>query len=354
MNNKRRVQDAASVEETRERMLTRLSGIVPEFEIAAKAELAFEVNRLKHDRNAVILGHNYMEPALYHSIPDHVGDSLGLARISATTDADVIVFCGVSFMAETAKVLNPDKIVLCPVEKAGCSLADGITAADVLQLKEDYPDAPVVTYVNTSAQVKAVSDYCCTSGNAKGVVKHLLDAGHGHVLFLPDEFLARNTANELGIAYAHGADGELPKPGAPTVIGWRSHCEVHELFTVEDVQNVRKQFPDAVILAHPECSPEVIALADISGSTAAMVNYVRDVDAPHYLLLTECSMGDNLAAEFPERDILRLCSLQCQYMNLITLEDTLHSLQKLQFKIELSPDIIERARVPIDRMLAIT
>ena len=354
MNEQLAVQEAGSVEETRERMQVRLSGIVPEFEIAAKAELAFKVNQLKRERNAVILGHNYMEPALYHSVPDHVGDSLGLSRVSARTDADIIVFCGVSFMAETAKVLNPDKIVLCPVEKAGCSLADGITPSNVAQLKQDYPDAVVVTYVNTSAEVKAVSDYCCTSGNAKGVVKHLLEAGHEQILFLPDEYLARNTADEMGIAYVHGADGERPKPGEPTLIGWGAHCEVHELFTVEDVQAVRDQFPDAVILAHPECSPAVIALADISGSTAAMVNYVRDVDAPHYLLLTECSMGDNLAAEFPERDILRLCSLQCQYMNLITLEDTLDSLEKLQYRIELPAEIIERARVPIDRMLAIT
>ena len=354
------IQEAPSVEETRRLMMEKLAGIVPEFEIAEKAELAYKINRLKREMNAVILGHNYMEPALFHSIPDHVGDSLGLSRISARTDADIIVFCGVRFMAETAKILNPDKIVLCPARKAGCSLSDGITADDVRKLKQAYPGVPVVTYVNTNADVKAESDYCCTSGNAAAVVQEMLSRGHDHVLFLPDEFLARNTAAELGLAYVCGADaldGNTepvdPVGGEPTIIGWRARCEVHELFTVEDIERVRKQFPGVIVLAHPECSPDVIARCDTAGSTSAMVSYVRDVDAPCYLLLTECCMGDNLAVQFPEREMLRLCSFRCQHMNMITLADTLASLEKVQYKIELSEDIIERARTPIDRMLAI-
>ena len=339
-------------------MREKLAGVVPDFEIPAKAELAFRINRLKREKNAVILGHNYMEPALYHSIPDYVGDSLQLSRISAETEEDIIIFCGVLFMAETAKVLNPDKTVLIPVEKAGCSLAEGITAADVRALKERYPGCPVVTYVNTYADVKAESDYCCTSGNAGAVVKKLMADGHGKVVFLPDEYLARNTAAELGIPIVMSSlsggtqDAELAGMDQ-AVIGWKARCEVHELFTVEDVENARRQFPDAVILAHPECPPEVIARVDISGSTKKMIEYVRDVDAPQYILLTECAMGDNVAAEFPNRAMVRACSLRCQYMNLITLDDTLAALEKTQFKVELPDDLVERARLPIERMLSI-
>lgn len=355
-----RILNAASVEETAKLMKARLAGIVPEIEIAAKAELAFEINRLKRARNAVILGHNYMEPALFHSVPDYVGDSLELSRISARADADIIVFCGVQFMAETAKILNPSKMILIPAEKAGCSLAEGIQVEDVKRLKEIYPGAPVVTYVNTYADVKAESDYCCTSGNAGAVVKYLLDKGHERIIFLPDEYLAHNTAHELGLQFVLPPE-ELDnaevnagiEPGKPAVIGWRARCEVHELYTVEDVKNARKQFPGVVILAHPECSPEVIELVDKAGSTKQMVDYVKNVDADRYLLFTECSMGDNLAAEFPNREMVRACSLRCKHMNLITLEDTLEALEKLQFQVELPEDIIKRARLPIDRMLEI-
>ncbi len=352
------IQEATTLDETVERMRAKLGVVVPDFEIAMKAELVFQINQLKREMNAVILGHNYMEPALYHCVPDYVGDSLQLSRISAETGADIIVFCGVLFMAETAKALNPDKTVLIPAEKAGCSLAEGITAEDVRNLKERYPGAPVVTYVNTNADVKAESDYCCTSGNATAVITYLLDEGCNQVIFLPDEYLARNTAAELGLPFVLAgvcgddtdADGGVPDRA---IIGWHARCEVHELFTVEDVQNARKQFPDAVILAHPECSPEVIRLCDVSGSTKAMVDYLRNVDAPRYILFTECAMGDNMAVEFPDREMVRQCSLRCQYMNLITLEDTLASLQNIQYKVELDEDIIQRARVPIDRMLAI-
>ncbi len=352
------IQQAATVEETRARMAARLAGIVPEFEVELKADLAFRINQLKRERGAVILGHNYMEPALFHSVPDYVGDSLELSRISTQTEAKIIVFCGVQFMGETAKVLNPEKTVLIPAEKAGCSLAEGVTVEDVKRLKAMYPGAPVVSYVNTYASVNAESDYCCTSGNCTAVVRHLLEKGCDRIIFIPDEYLAHNTANELGVAYVTAPEGDADTnagvaPGKPTVIGWRARCEVHELYKVEDVENVRKQYPDVVILAHPECSPEVIAKVDYAGSTKGMIDYVKNISAPRYLLLTECSMADNLAAEFPEREMVRACSLRCKHMNLITLQDTLNAMEKMQYKVELSQDIIERAKLPIDRMLAI-
>jgi len=354
------LQDAASVEDMLGRMRAKLGKIVPDVDLVLKAELAFEINRLKRELNAVILGHNYMEPALYHSVSDYVGDSLELARISTQTDADIIVFCGVQFMAETAKVLNPEKTVLIPSEKAGCSLAEGITAADVRALRTIYPGAPVVTYVNTYAEVKAESDYCCTSGNSTAVVRYLFNQGHDRVIFVPDEYLARNTAIELGATFVPAPvspqDGPINtgvERGRPNIIGWRARCEVHELYKVEDVENARRQFPDVVILAHPECHPDVIAKVDVSGSTKGMIDYIKSTPAPRYLLLTECSMGDNIAAEFPDREMVRACSLRCKHMNLITFEDTLRSLQEIQYKVDLPEDIVARARLPIDRMLAI-
>jgi quinolinate synthase len=348
------IQDATTVEETAERMRTKLAGIVPDFEIQLKAELAYQINQLKREKNAVILGHNYMEPALFVSVPDYVGDSLELSRISAQADADIILFCGVLFMAETAKVLNPQKKVLIPSLKAGCSLAEGITADDVRGLRERFSGAPVVTYVNTYADVKAESDYCCTSGNAGAVVRHLLDKGHQKIIFLPDEYLAHNTAAELGLPFFIGSEQQDEAEKAErAIIGWKARCEVHELFTVEDVEAIRKQFPDVVILAHPECPPDVIARVDISGSTKKMVEFVRENDAPRLALLTECSMADNIAAEHPEKDMVRLCSHQCPHMALITLQDTLEALQQVQYRVELSADLIERARTPIDRMLEI-
>lgn len=350
------VQEAPTLEETRARLHRKLKGIVPDVEIELKAELAFKINRLKAEKNAVILGHNYMEPALYHSVPDHVGDSLALARESAETDADIIVFCGVQFMAETAKILNPERTVLIPSEKAGCSLASGINAANVRDLKQMYPGAPVVTYVNTYASVKAESDYCCTSGNAPGVVRHLLSEGHEQIIFLPDEYLGRNTARELGIGFVLPPliEGITPEEvRGPAIIGWRARCEVHEIFSVEDVQAIHKQFPDVSIVAHPECHPDVVDASDYSGSTKQMNDYVSETDAPRFLLLTECSMGDNIMAENPEKEMLRLCSSRCPHMNQITMEDTLLALEDLRYQVELPRDIIDQARLPIDRMLAI-
>lgn len=334
-------------------MQAKLSNVVPDFELKLKSEIAAEINRLKAEKNAVILGHNYMEPTLFNSVPDFVGDSLELARRAAQTDKDIIVFCGVRFMAETAKILNPTKTVLLPARKAGCSLAASITAQDVRDLKTRFPGVPVVTYVNTYADVKAESDICCTSGNAVAVV----DSLHTDtVIFLPDEYLARNVARETGkeIIFPTTDPRKTTDPELNLqMIGWLGRCEVHDKFTVEDIANVRKQFPDVTILAHPECSPEVVAASDFSGSTGAMIRFVENSSAPHYLLLTECAMGDNIAAANPDKDMLRLCSVRCPHMNEITLEDTLEALQKNQYVIELPQDILERAARAVQRMIAI-
>jgi quinolinate synthase len=335
------------------RLKAMLGGHAPEGELRYKAELAARIVELKRDKNAVILGHNYMEPALYHTIPDFVGDSLELSRKAATTDKEVIVFCGVRFMAETAKILSPDKTVLLPSEKAGCSLAASITAEDVRALKARFPGVPVVTYVNTYAEVKAESDICCTSSNAAAVVESLQSP---MVIFLPDEYLARNIAQETGKRILFPsllADGEIPALEDVQLLGWHGRCEVHEKFAVEDVLAIRQEYPDVVVLAHPECSPEVVAQVDFSGSTSAMIDYVQRTSAPRYLLLTECAMGDNIAAANPDKEMLRLCSVRCPHMNQITLEDTLASLEQGRYVIDVPEDIRRRAYHAVERMLEI-
>lgn len=335
------------------RLHAMLADTMPDFELRIKAELACQINALKRERNAVILGHNYMEPALFHSIPDFVGDSLELCRRAARTDADIIVFCGVQFMAETAKILNPEKTVLIPSQKAGCSLAGSITAADVRMLKERFPGVPVVTYVNTYADVKAESDICCTSGNAAAVVESL---GASRVIFLPDEYLAGNVARETGKHIIYPTRDPHPGPDSALdyqLVGWTGRCEVHDKFTVADIRRIREQFPDVVILAHPECSPEVVAASDFSGSTTRMIRYVQETAAPHYLLLTECAMGDNIAAANPDKDMLRLCMVRCPHMNQITLEDTLKALQYTQYVVDVPEEIRVRAARAVERMLAI-
>ena len=334
-------------------MKAKLARVVPDVELRIKAEVAAEINRLKAEKNAVILGHNYMEPALFNSIPDFVGDSLELARKAAQTNKDIIVFCGVRFMAETAKILNPGKTVLLPSEKAGCSLAASITAADVRELKKRFPGVPVVTYVNTYADVKAESDICCTSANARAVVESLHT---DTVIFIPDEYLAKNVAKETGkhIIFPTLDPGTRFEDDLQyEMIGWLGRCEVHDKFTVEDIVNVRKQFPDVAILAHPECSPDVVAASDFSGSTTAMIKHVENTSAPHYLLLTECAMGDNVAAANPDKEMLRLCSVRCPHMNQITLEDTLESLRKNQYVIEIPEEVLQRAARSVERMIAI-
>jgi len=341
-----------SVDEIYREMKAKLQDVVPDFELRYKAELAVEINRLKVEKNAVILGHNYMEPALYYSIPDYRGDSLGLSRRAAETDKDIIVFCGVKFMAETAKILNPTKTVLLPAEKAGCSLAESITAEDVRNLRARFPGVPVVTYVNTYADVKAECDICCTSSNAAAVVESL----HSDtVIFIPDEYLARNVAQETGkhIIFPTQISKDLDALLDYQIIGWHGRCEVHEKFTTEDIDNVRAQFPDVVILSHPECSPEVVAASDFSGSTSAMIRYVEQTSAPRYLLLTECAMGDNVAAANPNKEMLRLCSVRCPHMNQITMEDTLDALKYNRYVIEVPEDIRVRAARSVERMIAI-
>lgn len=340
-------------QEMYEKMKARLAKIVPDVELRYKAGLAAEIVALKQEKNAVILGHNYMEPALFYSIPDYTGDSLDLSRKAAQTDKDIIVFCGVRFMAETAKILNPTKTVLLPAEKAGCSLAASITAADVRALKERFPGVPVVSYVNTYADVKAESDICCTSSNAAAVV----DSLHAPtVIFLPDEYLAKNVALETGKHIIFPLTGTATLEDTSLdyqMIGWHGRCEVHEKFTVQDIETVRAQFPDVVILTHPECSPEVVAASDFSGGTNAMIRYVQQSKAPHYLLLTECAMGDNIAAANPDKDMLRLCMVRCPHMNTITLEDTLNALKFNRFLIEIPEEVRSRAAKAVERMIAI-
>ncbi len=344
-----------SVDELYEDMKAHLSDIVPDPELRIKAELAYEINQLKIERNAVILGHNYMEAALYHSIPDFKGDSLQLSRLAAEVDADVIVFCGVEFMAETAKILNPEKTVLIPSDKAGCSLAESITAEDVRELKRRFPGVPVVTYVNTYADVKAESDVCCTSGNARAVMESF---DSDTIIFLPDQYLASNIAAETGKriiipTVLPGGDFRYESGGDYDVIGWHGRCEVHEQFTVEDVANVRAQFPDVAVLSHPECSPEVVAVSDYSGSTSGMIRFVQESDAARYLVLTECAMGDNIAAENPDKEMLRLCMVRCPHMNQITMEDTRDALKYMRYQVEVPEDIRVRALGAVERMLAI-
>lgn len=342
-----------TVDEIYQRLKTLLSDVVPDAELYYKAELAVEIEELKKERNAVILGHNYMEPSLYYSITDIKGDSLELSRKAAETDKDVIVFCGVKFMAETAKILNPGKTVLLPAD-AGCSLAESITAADVRWLKEQYPGVPVVTYVNTYADVKAESDICCTSGNAAAVVRSL---SADTVIFLPDEYLAKNVAMETGKSIIFPTRSEVSDTGDNgldyQMIGWRGRCEVHEKYTVNDIHALRAQFPDVLILAHPECSPEVTAASDFSGSTTAMIKYIESTSAPRYLLLTECAMGENIAAANPHKNILRLCSIRCPHMNQITMEATRDALKYNRIEIQVPEETRLQAERAVRKMISI-
>jgi quinolinate synthase len=349
-----------SVDEITSLLMARLKKVVPSFEIELKAPLIKEILTLKNEKNAVILGHNYMEPLLFNSIPDIVGDSLELCRQAAKTSANIIVFCGVEFMAETAKVLNPSKKVLIPSKKAGCSLASGITAQDVRTLKALFPGAPVVTYINTYAEVKAETDICCTSGNAAKIISSLKN--EPKIIFLPDEYLAGNVAKESGrTLYLPPENGLMDdeafasalRDDGACLIGWRARCEVHDKFTVQDVRAVREQFDDVTILAHPECPPSVVEKVDFSGSTSQMISYLHKTDRrkSKFLLLTECSMSDNLSAEFPEAEFLGLCSVRCQHMNQITLEDTLHSLSNETFEVVVPDKTLTQAKASLERML---
>jgi quinolinate synthase len=288
---------------------------------------------LKRQRNAVILAHNYQTPEIFHGVADIVGDSLALAREAMKTDAEVIVLAGVHFMAETAKLLNPGRTVLIPDLKAGCSLAASITAADVRLLRQRWPGVPIVTYVNTSAAVKAESDICCTSGNAKKVVESL---GVPKVIMLPDEYLAQNIAAETKVE----------------IVTWAGHCEVHERFSAADVRQLRLGHPGIVVLAHPECPPEVVAEADFAGSTAAMADYVSREKPGRVVLMTECSMSDNIAALNPGIDFVRPCNL-CPHMKRITLPKIRRALETMQHEVTIDPAVAVAARRAVERMLAI-
>jgi len=312
----------------------RVRGVVPELEWPVHAPYVEAINRLKAERNAVILGHNYQTPEIFHGVADLTGDSLALARMAAETDADVIVFAGVHFMAETAKILSPGKTVLIPSLEAGCSLADSITGADVRLLKERYPGVPVVTYVNTSADVKAETDVCCTSANAVEVVESL---GTDRVIFLPDEY--------LGHYVARHTDVEL--------ILWTGHCEVHERFTGEEIRRFRSRYgADLTVLAHPECPQDVLLEADYVGSTSGMIRHVGESGARRVVMVTECSMSDNVAVEHPDVEFVRPCNL-CPHMKQITLPRILRSLQTMEHEVLVEPEIAERARLAVERMLAV-
>jgi quinolinate synthase len=311
----------------------RVKGDMPPIEWSSFAEDAEAIERLKVERGAIVLAHNYQTPEIFHGVADIVGDSLALAREAAKTDAEVIVLAGVHFMAETAKILNPTKTVLIPDALAGCSLAESITAADVRSLRQAYPGVPIITYVNTSAEVKAESDICCTSGNARQIVEAL---GLPRVIMIPDKYLAANIAKETGVE----------------VITWDGACEVHERFTPGDIAQYRAAMPGVVVLAHPECPPEVVAASDFSGSTAAMADYVSARKPPQAVLITECSMADNVAALNPETRFLRPCNL-CPHMKRITLKGIRHALETMTVAVEVDPLIAVRARAAVDAMLAI-
>jgi len=309
----------------------RVKAVIPPVEWPAFANDIDAILRLKRERNAIVLAHNYQTPEIFHCVADVVGDSLALAREAMKAEADVIVLAGVHFMAETAKLLNPGKRVLIPDLEAGCSLAASITAADVRLLRERYPGAPVVAYVNTSAAVKAASDICCTSGNARRIVEAL---GAPRVIMIPDEYLARNVARETGVE----------------IIAWAGHCEVHERFTAAEIRELRALHPGVTVLAHPECPPEVVAEADFAGSTAAMSDYVGRKKPPRVVLVTECSMSDNVAVHHPEIEFVRPCNL-CPHMKRITLANIRRALETLRHEVTIDPAVAAGARRAVERML---
>jgi len=321
----------AEVERATAHLYARIKNVVPAVEWPFFAPYVQAINALKKERNAVILAHNYQTPEIYNCVADFTGDSLQLAREATKVDADVIVQCGVHFMAETAKILNPDKTVLIPDRKAGCSLAEAITGEDVRRLRERFPGVPVVTYVNTSAEVKAESDITCTSSNALQVVESL---GAERVIFLPDEYLAKYVASQSKVK----------------IIAWKGHCEVHERFTADELALIRSSDPSIQIIAHPECPPEVLAEADFTGSTAHMIDWVRRRRPKRVVMVTECSMADNVQAELPDVEFVRPCNL-CPHMKRITLPKILDSLLHMKEEVVVDPATAEKARRAVERMI---
>ncbi len=293
-----------------------------------------KIRQLKEEKNVVVLGHNYMSPEVYYGVSDFVGDSLALAREAVSVEADIILFNGVYFMAETAKIMNPSKMVLIADDRAGCSLVENITADDVVSLKEKYPGAPVVTYVNSSAEVKAESDICCTSANAVKVVNSLKE---DRVIFIPDAYLGSNVAKETD----------------KQIITWENgKCMVHELFTPQEIDDLRHEFDNLLVIAHPECSKDVTEVADFSGSTSQMADFIRHADNTNVFLATECGMSDNLRSEFPDRKLIGTCQI-CPHMKLITLEKILHSLETETVQVFVEEKLRIRARHAVDRMIEI-
>jgi quinolinate synthase len=312
-------------------LYARISKVVPAVEWPFFAPYVQAINALKKERNAVILAHNYQTPEIYNCVADFVGDSLQLAREASKVDADIIVQCGVHFMAETSKILNPDKTVLIPDLRAGCSLASSITGEDVRLLRERFPGVPVVSYVNTSADVKAESDICCTSSNAVQVVESL---GAERVIFLPDEYLAKYVASQTKVK----------------IIAWKGHCEVHERFTADELKLYRQSDPNLQIIAHPECPPDVLAEADFTGSTAHMIDWVRSNRPKRVVMVTECSMADNVQAELPDVEFVRPCNL-CPHMKRITLPKILDSLLEMKEEVVVDPAIAAKAKRAVERMI---
>ena len=309
----------------------KVAKVIPEIEWPFFSPYIESINRLKKEKNVVILAHNYQTPEIYHCVADIVGDSLKLAKEAAKTTADTILMCGVYFMAETAKLMSPDKRVLIPNPRAGCSLSESITGKDVRLLKEKYPGVPVVTYVNTSAEVKAETDICCTSSNAVEIIESLKT---DRVIFLPDEYLAKNVAEQTKVK----------------IISWHGTCMVHEKFTAKEIREYRKDNPGITILAHPECPPEVIAEVDFTGSTSKMSNYVKEKQPSKVLMVTECSMSDNVSVENPDVEFVRPCNL-CPHMKRITLPGILQSLMMDTYEVKIPYDIMRKAKLPIERMV---
>ncbi len=312
----------------------RVKHVVTPMEWPHYAPLIKAINELKKERNAVVLAHNYMTPEIFHCVGDFRGDSLQLAKEAARTKADVIVQAGVHFMAETSKLLSPEKTVLIPDMKAGCSLAESITAADVRKLRETYPGVPIVTYVNTSAAVKAECDITCTSSNAVKVVESL---GSPRVLLIPDEYLAQYVQTKTDVE----------------IIPWKGHCEVHERFTAEELNAFREADPETKIIAHPECPPDVIKASDFTGSTAAMIDFVKTKRPKKAVLVTECSMASNVAAEAPDVEFVRPCNL-CPHMKRISLERIYESLRDMKYEVTVDPQVAVRARRAVERMVNLT
>ena len=323
----------AEIRKATDPIYQKISQVMPEIEWSTHAPYIHKINKLKKEKNAVILAHNYQTPEIYHGISDFSADSLALAVEAAKTTADIIVMCGVHFMAETAKLMSPEKKVLLPDMRAGCSLSSSITGEDVRNLKKKYPGVPVVSYVNTSADVKAETDVCCTSANAVKIVKSL---GVKKVIFLPDDFLAKYVASQTDVE----------------IISWKGTCEVHEQFNDQEINEIRKNNPGIKIIAHPECPPDVIKASDFAGSTSGMIKYVKDNQPEKVMMVTECSMSDNVQIDNPNVKFIRPCNL-CPHMKRITLPKVLECLENETNEILMSDETIEKARKSVERMTEI-